>query len=243
MKTPFPIRVSPERARELATLLPPGGIKGVRFRESKLPDPDRMQGEAKSSYLKLIDGHICLNDIPVALDLRVSGWSSQSVLEHDISFPFEIDGYRYALIQRPAQGVVDLLWYINGGEDTLYFVNVTALQVPKDHLILRALIPFTVPVTSTTLAMVDGRVHLDGVPVMLVIAGPGYEVTGKCEYPVSVDITVGETKFCLEQGFDERCTELFEYETGARDGFYHKIDSLTVPVDHQILQWLKPITA
>lgn len=97
--------------------------------------------------------------------------------------------------------------------------------------------------TSVTIDQVGMHIQLNGEPVKLVIAGPGYAVVGKCQYPVSVDITVGGAKFCLEQGFDEDHTTLYEYETNERAGYYKIIDSIMVPGDHAIVQWLKPITA
>lgn len=98
--------------------------------------------------------------------------------------------------------------------------------------------------TTVTIDQVGDQLQLNGMPVKLVIAGPGYEVTGKHEYPVSIDFIVGADKYCLDQDWLLDCTRLYECNKDD-DGetSYMALDSILVPADHAILQWLKPVAA
>lgn len=97
--------------------------------------------------------------------------------------------------------------------------------------------------TTATIDQIHEQIQLNGEPVKLSVSGPGYEVSGKHEYPVSIDFMVGGAKFCLEQEFNLEHTRIYEYLTGEESGHYTHVDSVILPDDHPILQWLKPITA
>jgi hypothetical protein len=144
MKTPFPIHVSPERAEAIAARLPEGGIKGVRFRESKVPDPDKIRGASKSSYLKMIGGRICLDDVPVYIKLKGEGWSASPIMGK-LDFRFEIDGSHYMFIESLDRDIRQLRMLIKGEGQVVSWVQVESLQVPKDHAVLTLLVPIKEP--------------------------------------------------------------------------------------------------
>jgi hypothetical protein len=95
-----------------------------------------------------------------------------------------------------------------------------------------------------TIDQVGDQIQLDGVPVQLVVDGPGYEISCKHDYPVSIGFTVGPDRFCLDQDWLLDCTTLYECTKDGEGGWHHSaLDSVLVPADHAIIQWLKPITA
>lgn len=140
MKTPFPIHVSPERAEAIAAKLPEGGIKGVSLRQSNVPDPDKVRGESKSSYLKRIGGQICLDDRQIFIRLKGEGWSALAV-EGKLELKFEIDGSHYCLVEGIEKRIRKLIMLVVGERGQHHYVEVESLQVPKDHPVLKLLEP------------------------------------------------------------------------------------------------------
>lgn len=115
----------------------PPEIKGVVLKDSGRGNANRGYRPSTSSYLKLLSGHICLNGVPVRLDLTQGGWVSSSANDHVIERCFQIGDDRYVLRQFGNQPVHELRWLVlDGGVSS--FVQCTSLQISNDHEVLNA---------------------------------------------------------------------------------------------------------